>query len=489
MAMEGVEMTEEQLNQAPDGDAEDEEQEDEEDGGDGGDNASTPAAPQLPPEQPQSQPSVAAPRPKTTMQQPRGRGRPPVKEPKPTYDETPPADEEGDGESIWRSRDSLTQRRMAKLMTMLESYPKVTKDQRKFLREMCDQDPTILDNPRQLFDMMSDWDKTEPRMLRRIVDIVFSEQDPGFPDDAYAPPYGQQGYGGRSPNPYTRDTFERLPYGQSPSQGDRYSYDRPPPSSRGGQGMISVAEHERMLDYERRAMLLETENRRLRGENRMPPAAQQPPPQPKEDYVEIKRPILTPDGQQVVEWQHERIPKDVYKDQLAEERLQKMVALVTARNQPERPEQNAEVTALKDQVAALTKLIEAKEKDKQLEGLKSDIGGQLQSATRNMVELQKRTDARLAEIEKMKGAGGQPGEMGDDARIIVAEIHEGSLLTTKALDRASDLAEKYMDMQVKTSTPNRPKKLADRSRYKEELDEEEVRILNEELPDGDVDED
>jgi hypothetical protein len=488
MQKEGVAMAQEELNKdtGEEDDDEDEEDADSVDGGDGAGEAAAPAITVSPPDVPPEPQASPQRRPKATVHEPRPRQRAPPRAPRPPPEEEPEEEPVDDGESIWRSQDSLLKRREAKLITMLKAYPKVDKKQIDFVRDLCAQDPTILDQPRMLFDMLADMEKLEPRMLRRIVDIVFAEQEPGFPDDMYAPPYSQTGYGGRTPNPYGRETFERSPYGSPPSQGDRYSYDRPPASPRAPGGMISWAEHERMIDLERRAALIEAENRRLRQENRTPPAPQPPPAPPREQPVEIKRPVLSPDGQQVLDYQYEKIPVDIYRQQLSEERYEKMIAMMTARNQPERPEQSPEVAALKDQVAALQKLIETKEKDKQLESLKTDIGAQMQSATKNMMELQKRTEAKLAEIEKGQGAGAPTSGIGDDAQIIVTEIKEGSALTRAALDRASGLMEKYMDMQVRAGTPNRPKKRPDRERYKEELDDEEVRILNEELPDGDV---
>ncbi len=377
-------------------------------------------------------------------------------------------------------------RRLGKLETMLASYPKVDAKQRAFIKDLCLQDPSTLEQPRLLFNLLVELDKIEPRMIQRIVDIVFSEQEPEFSEDMYAPPYGPAGYGGRPPNPYTRDQYGRQPYGAPPAQGDRYAYERPAPSPRGAAGMISMAEHERMIDIERRAAFLEADNRRMRTESRqIPPQVVQPPPS-REAPVKIKRPVLGPDGSTVIDYQTEEIPVDVYKQQLVEERYEKMFAMANARNQAPPPEHNAEAAALREEVAQLRSMMAAKEKDKQLEGLKNDIGAQLQTATKGMVELQKRTDARLEEIEKNKGGGGQPGEMGDDARIIVAEIHEGSALTRAALEKTSGLLEKYMDLQVKVNTPNKQRKPQDRTRYKEELDSDEVRILHEELPDGEV---
>ncbi len=393
--------------------------------------------------------------------------------------------DEGQGAPTFRSRDNVLKRRLEKLKRMLPPVPGMTPGNVKWVMSVIDADDSVLNDSMSMFTLLSRFEKVDLRDVRRVIDIIFSEprqqQDPSM----YAPmPDGN--YVDNTYDNTFRGGYTRAPQYGGRQMDDDMGYQQAPPQRMPPQGSISRADFDRIIELERRAAYLEAQTRQMRQENRQQPP---PPAPPREDtMVEIKRPVVNPQTGEVIDYQIERVPRDVYMMQMEKDRNEKMFEMMKSREkgQPEQP--SAEITALREQVKMLSDVVQKKERDGEFKAIIDAVGTKLSETNRNYSEMTKALEDRLKGIESRASEPSGGGGMSDEASVIIQEIKSGSELTRTAILEANKTLNNAIEVYNKASKPNKGAKDAERRKYSDRLEEDEVRVLNEELEDTDVEE-
>lgn len=468
---------------------------------DEGGEETTPAAPVTPtPRPPPQVPSVPASTvPRRVQQRPLFQRRPvtrPIK--KPSYDEVEPAEEgeeeetDGGEAPLFHDEENIYTKRRNKLKTVIGTIPKMDKNKILYVLEMSKDDNAYLSEPRLLFDLLAELEGVNPRHVRRAVDIIFASADTDRRDPSlYAPSYGS---GGSRTTPGYNNPYDGSG-GSTGFEPDRnYLQRRPGPFPSAPPGMVSQEEMAYRLQNEREMAELRADNKRLRESAERRPAPAPASHSRDNDIVRVKKPIMQ-EGV-IVDYIEEEIPRDIYIMRTEQERNERLLAMrdemdkkrdldrqQLASNPP--PTQNAELVAMKQEMEKLRNDLSKKDKENESSRLEAVVGSKISDATKAMAEMNRTMERRLEQVESNKGTGGM---MSDEAQVIVAEIRHGTDLTKVGIQELSKTANNWIDVSGKARTPNK-RRSQDRREYKDELEDDEVRVLHEDLEDGDVEED
>jgi len=355
----------------------------------------------------------------------------------------------------------------------------------KYVFSILDADDSLLQDSRLLFDLIVRFEKVDARDVRRVIDIVYNEprqpQDPSM----YAPGPGGDFVDNNYDNMYRGSYTRQSPYGGRQME-DEMGFPQAPPPRMQASGSISRADFDRIIELERRAAFLEAQNRAMKMENRQQP--QQPPPPRDNDMVTIERPVINPQTGEVIDRQIEKVPRDVYMMQMEKDRNEKMFEMMKARESAPGQQPSAEVQALKEQIKVLTDMVQKKDRDEEFKKVLDVVGNKLSDTNKNFSDMTRGLEERLKGIEAISAEPRSPGGISDEAQVIIQEIKSGSDLTRTAILEANKTLNNAIDVYNKASKPNKGAKDAERRKYTDRLEEDEVRVLNEELEDSDVEE-
>ncbi len=435
-----------------------------------------------PPSEPPLPPETRVVMPPRRRGPPRRFVRAPRPRPHPTYEEADEFTDEEEEAPVFKGPEATLQKRRERLSNMLKLSPKITRGNANYVLTLCQQDSSLLADPRNLYELLIELDGVNPKLARRITDVVFAV-DNG--ETGGYDPYQPRGYIGTDATSYypayspTGQPYSAPPYG--PAQ-HKTPYDPIARDPRMPPNYMTQDQVRDLVERERRLTILEQENQRLRNEMRLSRERNID----RTDLVKIRRPIRDHTGT-IIDYEEEEVPRDIYLAKMEQERTDRMLKLVESRQQAIRPEPNEEIKGLRVMVEKLQEELRKKEKDEALARVREDLAVKLNEANRNFAELMRITQSKLERLEAMQN---QPsGTLSDDAQVLIAEIKHSSDLTRTALLEVSKTLNNAIEAYNKAARPARQREGTDRRHYKEDLDAEEIRVIEQEFEEEPTDSD